>query len=1458
MTALNRSNTLFVSEQWIRIYEALQFVDFRAYDFDNLVNALVGYIQNNYPDSFNDYIASSEFVMKVEILAWLSQNIAFRVDLNTRENFLATAERRDSLLKLAYMIAYKVNRAVPASGDVRIDSITTTQVITDSDNNNLAGKEIFWNSPSNYNWFEQFILVMNAAFQARCPYGKPVNAFSDSSGNKVQQYRLNSNAPSTGVYPFSANVNGDSLPFEIYNADLSSTDGSYAELPPDPRNTYSLFYRTDGNGYGSAGTGFFLPLTQGSLTYTDTQFNVPQILQSFIINTQNVSNDDFFVQQIDGSGNVVTNWTKVDAAFGTSTAFSTLSSDISNIFEIDTLSNDRVVVRFGDGKLGAIPTGNFRFWYRTVNGSPVAVKPSSITQKIVTLPYVSNGAIYYLTIKYSLQTELVNASASESNQSIRTRANKVFYTQNRMVTGEDLNSFFLKDPSIQKVKTVNRTFAGHSRFSKLSDPTGLYSNVKVIGTDGRLYQAPTQVVNFYAADPTVLAPIDLVNTYIKPILQQEDKQILYFNSYNEIYFPASTTWHQTSIVGPHSRGNVKVNGSIVPVGVSATTGTPAYYVQPDSVVRFGSLKGDVIGVTRIVGDGTASDGVIFVSTLPDASALISVMPALRTVFTLSEQIAVLQNIIQKLDFGISWNQSTLSYQIISYQNINTTADFSILNQGDSTQTNLDASWLIRFHYIPGGNQPDQWEVIDRGLSYFVESARDIGFYFSNTADLVDPDTGTVVFDHIDILAQNESRDSLRRRALDTFVTGSCSVAAVKYIGDGTTTQFNTSETPMDPTKTVVEVNSILQVYGIDWTVTQNPSGDRVTFFTAPPLNADIEIQIATNYVYGQMVCNSFVGNGSTNSYLLSGVTRLATANTFVFNNGTFTNPGQDYTITSNANQATIQYTSPLGNGVESVVYAISGINSFAFVKSVFFGNGTTVSYPLSALQQSQDSVFVVLNGQPQYNHNYTISNLNSSTDQITFNTPPGNGIKIILTASDIPAFTRTKNYAYTGDGSTTGYALTGMRNLTSSQIIVSMNGSFRDGPNGVTPTYTVQNGNTVQFISPPGSGAHILIFVIEAAIGTITTPLAVPTQIDTTSNTDVSSCLVSFMGENQTFRVYDTLKDLDGYTNPTGLAVSPADTLQAGTYDNPFQFKDLVLQDGFTDLVLWQKTTIYGATRWLPINANTVSPAGTYSLSAFGGPTVGSAIAPALDQDVHYDVTENQWLVANGTTGLWGLAADQSVYRVQIGRDNLAFMWTHYASDDHRIDPSPTNIHNTFILSSTYYAAYQAWIVNNGALADEPVPPTPETLALQFSDFDQYKMLSDSIVYYPARFKPLFGTRADASVQGTFMVIKSPGSSVSDNDLKINILNAIDTYFSPDNFDFGETFYLTELITYITTTLSPDVLSIVVVPKNNNQVFGRLFQIRSESDELFINVATVDDITLVDQFSDAQLRIGSF
>ena len=95
---------------------------------------------------------------------------------------------------------------------------------------------------------------------------------------------------------------------------------------------------------------------------------------------------------------------------------------------------------------------------------------------------------------------------------------------------------------------------------------------------------------------------------------------------------------------------------------------------------------------------------------------------------------------------------------------------------------------------------------------------------------------------------------------------------------------------------------------------------------------------------------------------------------------------------------------------------------------------------------------------------------------------------------------------------------------------------------------------------------------------------------------------------------------------------------------------------------------------------------------------------------------------------------------------------------------------------------------------------------------------------------------------------------VNDNDIKSRIIDSVNEYFALENWDFGETFYFSELATYIINRLSPDLVSIVLVPKQETQSFGSLYEIKSENDEVLISSATVDDVQIIDSLTESRLK----
>ena len=106
MAASTRQTNLLIQQDWKKVYQSFQNADFQSYDFETLRKSMIDYLRTYYPEDFNDFIESSEYVALIDLIAFLGQSLAFRADLNARENFIDTAERRDSVLRLARLVSY--------------------------------------------------------------------------------------------------------------------------------------------------------------------------------------------------------------------------------------------------------------------------------------------------------------------------------------------------------------------------------------------------------------------------------------------------------------------------------------------------------------------------------------------------------------------------------------------------------------------------------------------------------------------------------------------------------------------------------------------------------------------------------------------------------------------------------------------------------------------------------------------------------------------------------------------------------------------------------------------------------------------------------------------------------------------------------------------------------------------------------------------------------------------------------------------------------------------------------------------------------------------------------------------------------------------------------------------------------------------------------------------------------
>jgi hypothetical protein len=177
-----------------------------------------------------------------------------------------------------------------------------------------------------------------------------------------------------------------------------------------------------------------------------------------------------------------------------------------------------------------------------------------------------------------------------------------------------------------------------------------------------------------------------------------------------------------------------------------------------------------------------------------------------------------------------------------------------------------------------------------------------------------------------------------------------------------------------------------------------------------------------------------------------------------------------------------------------------------------------------------------------------------------------------------------------------------------------------------------------------------------------------------------------------------------------------------------------------------------------------------------------------------------------------------------------------------------------YVLTKDYSDSYVSWLQDTSNTVSEPAQPTTEELSSAYNKLNAYKAISDSIIFNPAKFKPLFGDKASPSLQATFKVVPNPNVVTSESEIKSSVIAAINSYFDINNWDFGETFYFSELSAYLHKVLTPAIASIVIVPMDPRIQFGSMYQVNAEPNEIIASAATVNNVEVITAITAAQIN----
>lgn len=774
MSATDRQNRLLLAEDWKRIYQSFRNSDFQSYDFDSLRRTMISYIRENYPEDFNDYVESSEYLALIDLIAFLGQNISFRIDLNARENFLELADRRESVLRLARLISYNPKRNQPANGLFKVAAVKTTEDITDSSGRGLGGQVIVWNDPSNPEWNEQFIKVLNAALPVNNIFGRP-NKSDVVNGVRTDQYKFNAINTDIPKYKFTRNVQGNTYQFEIVPTDVQ--DGEIIESPPLTGDSFSVIYSNDGRGAGSNLTGFFSHFRQGSLEAGDFNIITPTTNQVISIDSVNINNSDIWLYKLDENGREQQLWTKLDSLEGSNIIYNSLNKNVRTVYSALTRTDDRVNLIFSDGVFGDLPKGRFRVFYRTSANQRIIISPSEMLGINISVPYLSRkGTRETLTLTYELKYTVDNSSVSETSESIKQNAPATFYTQNRMITAEDYNIAPLTvSQEIVKAKAVNRTASGISRYYDLIDSTGKYSKTNLYGSDGVIYKQLVNSKSSFSFQTQTDIEGAIANV-VEPILK--DKKIL---NYYYSQFPKLLTSDLqatfTQVTGDTNRSTgYFVDPDNENYTIGRFTANLLKFIETDTLCKFepptgrfflpdGSLTDNPnqLGastykwtkVTGVIGNGkdtvldTGLGPIQFNDIIPTGCKLVELRPRLATSLISAVKTQIIDQAFNYNSFGLRYDVQTRTWRVITEGNLNSTDSFAIGRTGDVSNQQLDSSWLLLFE-----TNGEKYTITSRGMRYVFESDKEIKFFYDSTDKVYDSKTGTTVKDKISVLNIN--------------------------------------------------------------------------------------------------------------------------------------------------------------------------------------------------------------------------------------------------------------------------------------------------------------------------------------------------------------------------------------------------------------------------------------------------------------------------------------------------------------------------------------------------------------------------------------------------------------------------------------------------------------------------------------------------------------------------------
>jgi len=288
----------------------------------------------------------------------------------------------------------------------------------------------------------------------------------------------------------------------------------------------------------------------------------------------------------------------------------------------------------------------------------------------------------------------------------------------------------------------------------------------------------------------------------------------------------------------------------------------------------------------------------------------------------------------------------------------------------------------------------------------------------------------------------------------------------EFVGDGTTTAFATSLSIINEDATQVYVSGVYQSK-----LTYGTTGNVVSFTTAPPNGANIEIVHIKALALSGFNKNNFVGTGSQTAFTLN--TTVNEENmTFVFLEGIY----QDKSTYGISGSTLTFATAPQsGYNVEVMVLGAISASTNALYTDTFTGDGTETDYTLGITPVDLNAIEVYLNGLYQ-----NVATLTLAANVVTFATAPPSGVIIEIRSVGFLNSGGTLAPATLIGGTGISVVTNSPNNFTISNTLTDVSVSF-NVPTGQSLTYTTPAGSSGQ----AGSTFPTTTFTVTKANSTL-------------------------------------------------------------------------------------------------------------------------------------------------------------------------------------------------------------------------------------------------------------------------------------------------------------------------------------------------------------------------------------